>query len=137
MLWLMNLDFAGGEAADTFVLNTLYVDAESTTLFVRDDNDMLIVYKHLDRASGASDKQVVKVDWTKWLDGSTISTSTWTVNDSNLTLSDASNSSTTATTYISGGVEDCEYWLVNSVVTADAVARTESRSIRVKVVRKV
>ena len=138
MLWLQNLGLAGGNAADTtFVLDTLYVDAENTTLYVRDVDDMLTVYLHGKTTNNTSQLKVVKVDWTKWLGSSSISTSTWTVDDTTLTLSNDSNSTVTATVYIGPASIDAEYWLVNTIVTDDAVARTESRSIRVKVVRRV
>ena len=137
MTWLLNLGFAGGEGAEVFVLNTLYVEAENTTLYVRDDNDMMIVYMHGKTGTQTTGLKKIKVDWTKWLDGSTISTSAWTVDDTTLTLSNESNSTTSATVYIAPTPLNEEYWLENTITTADSVPRIESRSIRVKMVRMV
>jgi hypothetical protein len=78
----------------------------------------------------------VVFDWSKWLGSSTIASAAWE-NDSGVTLASASSTTTKATNYVSGGVEDCEYWLKNTITTDDIPARVESRSVQIRVVRKL
>jgi hypothetical protein len=83
-----------------------------------------------------NDTRRVIFDWSKWLVTSTIASVSWE-SDSGITLSSASSTPTAATNYVSGGVMDCEYWLKCTITTADAVPRIESRSVQIRVVRKV
>ena len=59
-----------------------------------------------------------------WLDGDTIATSTWEVEADNgespvgVTLSNESNTTTTATVWASGGTKGARYRLINKIVTA-------------------
>lgn len=56
-------------------------------------------------------------DWSDWLgDSFTIASSTWSVPD-NLTLDASTSSTTTATAYISGGVNRASYQIVNKITT--------------------
>ena len=70
------------------------------------------------------------VNWTDWLDGDTISTSTWTVG-TGLTKDSDSKSSTAATAWLSGGTSGCTYSVSNRIVTA--AGRTEDRTFYVTV----
>lgn len=72
------------------------------------------------------------VDWDgdDWLGTDTIATSTWTV-PSGLTQASSSNTTTTATVWLSGGVADQDYDVTNKIVTAGG--RTDERTIRVQV----
>lgn len=98
-----------------------------------------ILYKDLN----STDKIKAEIDWTSWLGTSTISTSTWAAQDdygsttSALTVSDDSHASGVTECYVTGGSQNEEYWLVNTIVTGDAIPRTESRSIELHCVRKL
>lgn len=65
-----------------------------------------------------------QVDWTTWLNGDTISVSTWTV-ATGLTQVSATNTTTTATVWLSGGTVDQSYTVANKIVTAGG-ARTSA-----------
>ena len=71
------------------------------------------------------------IDWSLWLDGDTISTSSWTV-PQGLTKASETNNSTTATVWLSGGTVDQTYTVTNRITTANG--RTDERSILIKVV---
>lgn len=71
-----------------------------------------------------------QVDWSDWLDGDTISTSDWTV-PTGITEDSDSNSTTSATIWLSGGTAGNEYECVNQIVTA--AGRTADRTIVIKV----
>ena len=74
-----------------------------------------------------------KVDWEEWLDGDTISASTWTV-PTGLTQVSASFSTTTATVWLSGGTAGGSYQVVNRVTTA--AGRIDDRTITIRVLEK-
>jgi hypothetical protein len=74
-----------------------------------------------------------QIDWSSWLDSDTISTSDWTV-PSGLTEDSASNTTTTATIWLSGGTEGETYTVINEIVTAGG--RTDNRSIYIRVEEK-
>jgi hypothetical protein len=57
------------------------------------------------------------VDWSAWLDGDTIVTSTWTVPDG-ITKDSDTNTGTRAEVWLSGGTLDTYYTLVNHITTA-------------------
>ena len=72
-----------------------------------------------------------KFDWSRWLEETTtttdtISSSSWTV-DSGLTKDSDSNSTTTATIWVSGGTAGTAYQATNRIVTAGG--RTADRTI--------
>lgn len=74
------------------------------------------------------------VDWEDWLcTGDTISTSDWTVPDG-ITEDSDSNTTTTATIWLSGGSDGVMYTVVNRIVTASA--RTDDRSLEITVEEK-
>lgn len=73
-------------------------------------------------------------DWnTNWLDGDTISTSSWSA-DSGITIDSDTNTTTTATVWLSGGTADTEYEVTNTIVTAGG--RTAQRTLIVKVEKR-
>jgi hypothetical protein len=69
-----------------------------------------------------------KIDWTTWLAGDTISSSTWIV-PSGITKTTESNTTTTTTIWLSGGTADTEYEVVNRIVTAGG--RTDDRTLHI------
>lgn len=72
-----------------------------------------------------------RVDWSSWLAASeTISTSDFTV-DAGLTKDSQSNTTTTATVWLSGGTEGTRYKITNRVTTNQG--RTDDRSFLVRV----
>lgn len=71
-----------------------------------------------------------QIDWETWLDGDTISTSTWTV-PSGITQDSETETTTTATIWLSGGTAQTNYNVVNKIVTA--AGRTDERTIRIMV----
>jgi len=74
------------------------------------------------------------INWASWLpSGDTISTSAWTV-PSGLTSASASNTTTTATVWLSGGTAGQVYRVTNKVVTAGS--RTDERTIMIRVVNR-
>lgn len=58
-----------------------------------------------------------QVNWAAWLDGDTISASTWTVPAGLTQPSPASNTTTTATVWIAGGTAGSSYNVVNHITT--------------------
>lgn len=56
-------------------------------------------------------------DWTDWLAGDTITTSSWTV-PAPLTASSPGADTTTTVVWIEGGVTETTYTVVNHIVTA-------------------
>ena len=89
--------------------------------------------------SGGKDPDAVldySIDWSAWLDGDTISTSSWAIDEGDASLViDSDTKSTTATTvWLSGGTLGYEYLVRNRIVTNGG--RTDDRSIAIKVVQK-
>jgi len=70
------------------------------------------------------------VDWTKWLAGDTISTSSWTV-PTGLTKITDSKTTKTATIWLKGGTVGTEYTVTNKIVTA--AGRTDERSFTITI----
>lgn len=70
------------------------------------------------------------VDWTSWLDTDTIFTSTFTV-PTGLVLDSSSNTTKTATAWISGGYTNQSYTVTNQIVTT--LGRTVERSFQIVV----
>lgn len=69
------------------------------------------------------------VDWSDWLDaGDTIDTSTWTI-DAGITSSLESNTTTTATVWLSGGVSGTSYNVVNIITTT--LGRIQPRTLTI------
>lgn len=72
-------------------------------------------------------------NWKPELDGDTISTSSFVLPDG-LTSVSTSNTTTTATIFVSGGSEGSTYRITNRIVTAGG--RTRDRTIYVLVIEK-
>jgi len=73
------------------------------------------------------------LDWTRWLDGDTISTATWTV-PSGLTLDSDDLDGAVATAWVSGGTVGESYDVACEVTTA--AGRTVARVLRLEVVER-
>lgn len=69
-------------------------------------------------------------DWAAWLDGDTITTSTWSV-PAGITKDSDSHTTTTTTVWLSGGTAGSEYHCINHVVTA--AGREDDRTITIRV----
>lgn len=75
-----------------------------------------------------------QVDWSAWLDGDTIDTSTWSA-DAGLTVASSpapSHTTTVATAWLTGGTVGQRYTVTNRIVTA--AGRIDERSFVVMVV---
>lgn len=75
-----------------------------------------------------------RIDWSDWLDGLTISTSTWAV-PSGVTSEDETNTSTITLIRLSGGTWGETYELQNAIVASNG--ESETRSILIKIQRSV
>lgn len=65
-------------------------------------------------------------DWAAWLAGDTIANSAWTVTGGGVSVSSASNTTTTATVFLSGGIEGSEATISNRITTAGG--RTQDKT---------
>ena len=74
-----------------------------------------------------------RLDWSAWLDGDTISTSTWSA-DTGITVTTSTNTTTTATVWLAGGTLGQAYTVTNRVVTAGG--RTDERSFLVVITER-
>lgn len=73
------------------------------------------------------------LDWEEWLAGDTISSSTWAVPD-DMTEEDASETATTATVWLSGGLSGVTYAVVNQIATAGG--RVDQRSLSIRCIER-
>jgi hypothetical protein len=89
-----------------------------TEIFVKDPGDTL-------------DYQI---DFTDWLDGDTISSSSWAVSPTGPTLSAQSvNGPNTITTcWVAGGTHGKDYQLTNTIVTTGGRTKQKSMTIQVR-----
>jgi len=69
-------------------------------------------------------------DWTAWLDGDTISASSWAVS-TGITKDSDSKTTTTTTIWLSGGTNGRNYEATNSIQTA--AGRKTDRTMLIKV----
>jgi len=69
-------------------------------------------------------------DWTEWLanENDTISSSTFTV-ETGLTKNSSTNTTTTATVWLSGGTAGQEYDVTNRIVTTGGRTKDETRRV--------
>jgi len=69
-------------------------------------------------------------DWTEWLanESDTISSSTFTV-ETGLTKNSSTNTTTTATVWLSGGTAGEEYDVTNRIVTTGGRTKDETRRV--------
>jgi hypothetical protein len=74
-----------------------------------------------------------KGDWSKWLGGDTIATSTWDVPDG-ITLLSETHDATTVLTWFSGGTAGQKYEVRNRITTA--AGRVDDRTIAIKIKEK-
>lgn len=75
-----------------------------------------------------------KFDWSSWLQAAeTISTSTMTASVG-LTVDSSSNTTTSATAWVSGGSAGQPYTLANKIVTNQG--RTDERTITIRVINR-
>jgi hypothetical protein len=87
----------------------------------------------VDTARYTKDPNEVKdytINWATWLGVDTISTSTWAA-DTGITVDSETESTTTATVWISGGTANNVYSLTNTITTA--TGRTEEQTIVITV----
>lgn len=68
------------------------------------------------------------IDWSAWLNGDTISTSTWTTHP-DLTTSNASMTTTVATVFLTGGTNGKTYKVRNRITTTNG--RTDDETFDV------
>jgi hypothetical protein len=71
-----------------------------------------------------------EIDWTAWLGADTIATSTW-IPATGITEASSTNTTTTATVWLTGGTVGQTYLVTNRITTA--AGRTDDRTIRVQV----
>jgi hypothetical protein len=72
-------------------------------------------------------------DWSLWLGNDTIASSSWTVS-TGLTKKSDSNTTTTATIWLTGGTDKNNYTISNTIITAGN--RKETKELIVKVSSK-
>lgn len=70
-------------------------------------------------------------DWSAWLDGDTIATSTWTV-ASGLTKDSDSHTDTVAKVWLSGGTAGTSYTITNRITTVAGRTDDRTRNILVR-----
>lgn len=73
------------------------------------------------------------INWSDWLDGDTISTSTWLA-ETGITVDSDTNTTTTTTVWLSGGTLGNAYDVTNRIVTA--AGREDDRTIEVHIREK-
>lgn len=73
------------------------------------------------------------IDWSDWLDSDTINTSSWII-ETGIAEDSNSNTTTTATIWLSGGTVNNEYTVTNRIETVGG--RTDDRSIIIYVREK-
>lgn len=71
------------------------------------------------------------IDWTAWLNGDTISTSNWAMHP-DLTATNASNTTTSATVFISGGTAGKTYKVRNRITTANGRGDDETFDLLIR-----
>lgn len=70
------------------------------------------------------------IDWTRWLSGDTIASSTWVV-PAGITRAAVAATTTSTTIWLSGGTHASKYTITNRIVTV--AGRTDDRSFIVPV----
>jgi hypothetical protein len=74
------------------------------------------------------------IDWSGWLGTDTIATSTWTA-ATGIAVGVTTNTTTSATVWLSGGTVGQIYAVTNHIVTA--AGRTDSRTLSIEVQVKI
>lgn len=72
------------------------------------------------------------IDWTDWLDGDTISASSWTLSGAGLTQTSNSFTDTTATVWLSAGTNFEIYKVTNHITTDGGRQNDRTLTITVK-----
>lgn len=81
------------------------------------------------KTKDAADVVDYQIDWSTWLEtGETISTSSWSV-DTGLTKDSDSNTTTTATIWVSSGTAGTAYKAYNTITTS--AGRTQKKYIEI------
>lgn len=75
-----------------------------------------------------------KIDWTAWLAGDTLSTSTWSIPAGLTKVNDTTEAGTTAVVTLSGGAPGQIYVVTNRITTSDG--RTDDRSFRLRIAER-
>lgn len=73
------------------------------------------------------------IDWSTWLGADTIASDSWIVDDG-ITKESDSNTTTTATVWLSGGTLGRTYDVTNRIVTAGG--RTADQTLRIQIVEE-
>ena len=71
------------------------------------------------------------IEWSKWLAGDQIQTSTWTVSDPAIEAGNDSTIATRTTVWLSGGIAGQSYTVTNRITTSGG--RTDERSFDIQV----
>ncbi|HTQ20858.1 hypothetical protein [Mycobacterium sp.] len=71
------------------------------------------------------------IEWSKWLAGDQIQTSTWTAADPDLQAANETNTVTSTTVWLSGGTEGQSYTVTNHITRVGG--RTDERSFTIQV----
>lgn len=76
-----------------------------------------------------------QADWSDWLgNDDTILSSSWASSDEELIIDSSSSDSTTATVWLSGGIDGTYYDVTNHIVTT--AGREDDRTILIKVMNR-
>ena len=71
------------------------------------------------------------IEWSKWLAGDQIQTSTWTAGDPDLQAANETDTVTSTTVWLSGGTEGQSYTVTNHITRVGG--RTDERSFTIQV----
>lgn len=74
------------------------------------------------------------IDWTTWLDGDTIATSTWAIDNNDagsLVIDSESETTAAATATISGGTKGKTYEITNTITTAAGLTDTRTMALHI------
>ena len=74
-----------------------------------------------------------QIDWTAWLNGDVISTSTWAA-DTGITVDSDSDDGSISTVWLSGGTAGTTYSVTNQIITT--AGRTDDRSLSISVAER-
>lgn len=83
------------------------------------------------RIKDPADIRLYTIDWSEWLDGATISSSTWSLASGLTNVTDA-NTTTTATVKISGGSNGHSYACANTITTSAGETRKVSFDLEIE-----
>lgn len=72
-----------------------------------------------------------QVDWSDWLDGDTISASSWVL-PTGITQYSVTNNTTSATIFLTGGTEGVDYSVVNRITTSGGRINDQTLIIKVR-----